>query len=499
MSENLHNIDDLFKRAINEHEDIPSQKVWDAIDKNLDKKKVVSISRKYNKLKWAAAILLLFSTGMAMYVWQTRMKNKELVKQNNINKATKSSKETINNNDKNATLPVTKTQPATNNQLQDDTQAENSATEKDKPTSPSLQKNTVPVTRMQKQDMAVTQTKDPVKEHQKDNTEKVLQSSGPIHADNNIVKEEDHTEPVVSTAKMNEKVPMITASQRWYGLQQVPTSNPFTYNSGMVNAPVTTAKNDNNNNTAAKIRRVRSASNAGLSATIFFSPEFVASDVKDDHPRFREDDRHEIKNNERVRAATNYGVLINYNPGKQFTLQSGISLFSSVTDINTKTIYARPDNNGNVNFRLSCSAGSAYVPLKSGATPAQGDSTRILSAKNTLQYVSVPLAIQYKLGKGKLSLITGVGIAANFLSKGKVETVIATSGGNESSISNIEGLKSNYLNGQVSLGAQYDLNKKIALTVTPTARMALSSINKDAAVKTKLNSFGLKAGITIKL
>jgi hypothetical protein len=73
MSENLHNIDDLFKKAIDDHLDTPSQKVWDAIDKNLDKKKVVSISRKYNKLKWAAAILLLFSTGMAMYVWLNKI------------------------------------------------------------------------------------------------------------------------------------------------------------------------------------------------------------------------------------------------------------------------------------------------------------------------------------------------------------------------------------------------------------------------------------------
>lgn len=101
MSENLHNIDDLFKKAIDQHEDTPSLKVWDAIDKNLDKKKVVSISRKYNKLKWAAAVLLLFSFGMAMFTWQTRMKNKELVKQNNINKAPKTNKEVINNDEKN--------------------------------------------------------------------------------------------------------------------------------------------------------------------------------------------------------------------------------------------------------------------------------------------------------------------------------------------------------------------------------------------------------------
>ena len=82
MSEDLHNIDDLFRKALEENQQLPSQSVWDNIDKALDKKKVVSISKKYNKLKWAAAVLLLFSLGMAMYTLHIRKQNRELVKQN---------------------------------------------------------------------------------------------------------------------------------------------------------------------------------------------------------------------------------------------------------------------------------------------------------------------------------------------------------------------------------------------------------------------------------
>jgi len=46
--------------------------------------------------------------------------------------------------------------------------------------------------------------------------------------------------------------------------------------------------------------------------------------------------------------------------------------------------------------------------VKSGTNPAQGDSTKILSAKNTLHYVSIPLAVKYIIGKGKFNLIPGV-------------------------------------------------------------------------------------------
>src|ERR1700690_1064961 len=82
MNEDLHNIDDLFRKALEENQELPTDSVWDNIDKTLDKKKVVSISKKYNKLKWAAGVLLLFSIGMAMYTLHIRKQNRELVKQN---------------------------------------------------------------------------------------------------------------------------------------------------------------------------------------------------------------------------------------------------------------------------------------------------------------------------------------------------------------------------------------------------------------------------------
>ena len=78
MSENLPDIDDLFRKAADAHDEMPSANVWANIDKQLDKKKVVWISKKYNKLKWAVAALLIFSVGMAMYTWNTRIKSRPL-------------------------------------------------------------------------------------------------------------------------------------------------------------------------------------------------------------------------------------------------------------------------------------------------------------------------------------------------------------------------------------------------------------------------------------
>ena len=549
MSENLHNIDDLFKKAIDEHVDTPSQNVWDAIDKNLDKKKVVSISRKYNKLKWAAAILLLFSTGMAMYVWQTRMKNKELVKQNNINKASKSIKENNNLDEKNSTSDSNEKIITPEKKIESQNEKQINSTQSQTVTNSDTQINssqTQPVTNIDKQpdqsqakaiantDKQKTQQANSVQQNianPQREKDKLLNSSQQNITREKVEKEQmtnknekklEHFDnskqqknsEVITQGEVKTKAPENTIStpekyivdapiiftQRPHmnGLQEIQSSNTFSFQPPIIATDKTVAL-ENNKRTSSKKIASRSSNISPFSATLFFSPEFVSSDVEDDHPRFREDDRNEIKNHEKIRSSTSYGVLLDYTVGSNWRLQSGASVSTRVTDINTKTIYARPDNYGNVNYRLSCSAGSVYVPLKSGAIPTQGDSTKILSAKNTLQYVSIPLVVKYTIGKGKFNLVPGVGISANILSEGKIETVIATTGGNESSsTSKIDGLKSNYFSGQISLGGEYLISKKVALNFTPTARLALSSINKDAAVKTKFNSLGLSAGITLK-
>lgn len=500
MSKPLPNIDDLFKMAIDKHEDAPSQKVWEAIDKNLDKKKVVSISRKYNKLKWAAAAILLFSFGMAMYTWHTQLKNKELVKQNNINREVRTNKkfkdpaktaenknvpgniDTITNNNQSITLSETK--PITNTESDKKTIAENKNIDNSLAKDPNS-------------DFLFPKSQELQKQGKNESTKPQQTSNGIFNFENENTK--DVKEKNNSSEKNVQQVPLIVNSIPFLNdLFKIEKANPFLYKPDdlLNNKKIETEKNQN---PISKISASKATKNSLFSATVFFSPEFVASDVKDDHPRFREDDRHEIKNNEKVNSSNSYGVLFDRSLGKKLSVETGASIFTRITDINTKTVFARPDDRGDVNFRLNCSAGAAFIPLKSGVNPTQGDSAKILSAKNTLQYISIPLAIKYKLGKGKLTFNPGVGISANILSKSKVETVLATAGGNESNTSNnIEGLKSHYFNGQISLGAEYLLSNKIGINFSPAAKIALSSINKDAPVKTKLNAFALAAGIVFK-
>ena len=84
MNKNLHDIDKLFKSALEQHEDIPSPGVWDAIDNKLDKNKVVDINKKYNQLKKIAILLFLLLSGVVFYEYNSHKSNKDIARKNPV-------------------------------------------------------------------------------------------------------------------------------------------------------------------------------------------------------------------------------------------------------------------------------------------------------------------------------------------------------------------------------------------------------------------------------
>lgn len=558
MSEDLHNIDKLFKQAIDQHEEEPSPQVWDAIDKNLDKKNVVSILKRYNKLKWVAAALLLFSFGMAMYTLEMRRKDKETVKKNatekpfiNNKESGKTKGEENNNNispektdtttnnttvkdedkalknfkdNKNVTDNIQKEKslqaaPVTNNnEKKKSTSSVRSTVDKTSQGEPGINKKPSIISDKSEENLAGKNNN--VKEPATKNNDKTLVTNQNNSAEDLFNKQKEslagkENNLKESTVKNNNKISIangqnkssenISANKPKDNIaENVPSKEKKSEPSATQPAKPETETTDKINTahqskkSRDKNSKIKADRKSPFTGTLFFSPDFISMNVTSDRPRFREDDRDEIKKNEKIKTSSSYGILIDYALNKKITVGTGASVSTRISEINNKTVYARPDDRGNVNYRISCSTGPAYIPSKPGNTPAQGDSTKALSGKTTLQYINIPVVIKYNFTKGKISLTPGVGISANFLSKGKVETTLSTASGNEATTTDIEGLRSNYFSGSVSIGAEYMLGKKVGLNFTPTARFALSPINKNAPVKTKINSFGLAAGISIR-
>lgn len=519
MNEDIHNMDDLFKKAINDHEEMPSNNVWEQIDKNLDKKKVIFISQKYNKLKWVAAALLMFSAGLAMYTWHTKIKNKELVKQNTVNsKKENNFKNNKNNNtiaeknllNKTKEKKRIKDTSALNNQALNINENKNK-----KKLEESKKTNTIFPFSAVKNSKDVAETEKNFKENKekfKQSFEQQLvksdKSAAEKKAGKTLISANDKSLSPITEQKNALENNLYKSKERprkeAVAVTELPKHKFYIgpENASLPKLPATSKQNNKiaiqeKPIIAIKTNKSKISKNSLFSVTLFYSPDFVSSKMDNEHHNFREEERNEIKNKEDIRNTYSAGVLVDYNAGKKISIQSGLSFSSIATHIQPKTIYARSDEHGNINYRFNCSAGYSYVSLPSGTRPSsEGDSISALSSKNILNYIILPLTVKYKVSKGKFSLSPGLGIALNFLEKGTIEAVI---GSEKTNINRIEGISKMYLNSAISAAINYDLNKHIALNLTPAARFALTSINKDAPFKTYLNTYGLAAGLTIKL
>ena len=521
MNEDLHNLDDLFKKALDSHGEMPSDSVWDNIDNSLDKKRVLFISRKYKKLKWIAASLFIFSTGLAMYTWQTKLKNKELAKtigkvksnkqQGDLKELRAEGKEAVLNHaskDPRAedTLPLNQgTDTSTTNFNRTFGQSgRRSVTEDRKPTSLTADKAAT--------DMAV-------REGETKTSEETIQQKEEQYVKNEQAPQENRTFGKPASSNMfdlNRKqkntsptnLNATIASAEGLSYKKIEAKTELLKPGFEIEVPnvllqraLPTLQINNKvvEKAASKTARTKSTSTKGVVLTLFYSPEFVSTKVNNEPYPFREDDRHEMKKKEKIKNAYATGVLLDVKTGKNFTVETGFTFSSMTTQIGAKQIYARPDDRGNISFRFNCSAGYSYIPNKTGTNITVGDSIPAFSSKNTLQYIAVPVVVKYDITKGRFSLQPGVGIGLNILTKGKIETIVPGLSGPENAMNTIQGLKKTYMNGALSLGVRYHLNQTLALSFTPAAKFALTSINKDAPYQTDLNSIGLAAGLTIRL
>ena len=529
MSEDLRNMDDLFRKALEENQELPSGTVWDNIDKTLDKKKVVSISKKYNKLKWAAAALLLFSLGMAMYTLHITQQNKQLVQQNRAvrNIGNEKIKNLSSSKDSSNASAINQTPPQLRDKLENQKKNNDSAIKNNNVEATANsgvvnktgndQQNAI--NNHQKIEQPKTKTDDVALNNQihprlrnaagfKMKVKKEI-SDSPDNITNNDTRNlfNDKNKSNLSGAKTNSDIIATNKQKNIETSELTPEIK--------TDLPLSTQKQDiqidkisqqrlialnNRKLSSAKRSKINSSVRSLFSITGFFSPDIVSTSLKDDHPRFREEESNEIVKNEQIKFSSTVGLLLDYNIGKKWKLESGLTYSSRKTVIHPKTIYARPDDDGNINYRFNCSAGYSYVTVNSSPSPAFGDSISALTSTNNLQYIGVPFNTNYIFSTGRFTLLPAAGISFNFLTKGQIETTIASATGSKNSSSNkVQGLKSMYMNGMAGIGLQYSLGKTISLSFEPAYRFAISSINKDASIKTDLNSLGLSTGLVFKL
>lgn len=541
MSENLHDIDKLFRDSLEGHEEMPSDKVWDALDNNLDKNNVIHIRRKYNNLKRIAIALLLLLLGTIVYEIQSKKTGQQEVVSNGgsnnneqhnntsiVKEQSNSSDKTSTNKNGNSSASASSTSDSrTVNSAGKDSGSdkENTTTQNAAATTPAQnqsQKAGEKTTTVSGKDRLKVNIKAPASEEDNDianentvtpqgNKFYAKKSSG--HKTNvrikNAVATEDGDENTASEntnlKKGNDQKLNSASANELRALQsdaiktiperlQVTTVNTINANRISPDAAMT--------NTIAKKSNSKNYTGFHFNVMPFYAPQYSFNRLEDDRrdpgPQPR-NGREQIKEQEPNEKSAFAGVMIEIPVSKKWGLQTGITVLNKSISIEPKKIFAKLDNDGKVKYRFDCSSGYTYISPKVGTSPVVGDSVIAAGSTNTLQYIGIPLAINYTFSIGKFSVIPTLGTTLNFLSKQKIETeLVQGTSAEKQTISNIQGLKKTYANFFTGVALEYNISKKIAVDIMPVGNFALSSINKDAAVKSYPNSFGISGGIKIK-
>ncbi len=500
MDENLHNIEDLFKGALEDDEEMPPRKVWKDIEHKLDKDNVISITRKYENLKKVAFLLLFLLTGLTIYELDKSKTGNEVIKRNKGSL----DKRTVDE-DKRSNTPANKNNIVFEDAI--DTNdvdrgshniKDNSEFNKNVASNQFKKQTTNSLNRKSKKDII-------------DNEKTINRVIADIKLQQEL-KYKSLTDDM-KKRRLSKDEQKLTDNLERQGSNQ-PHFNSLSIE--RINKPATIFLDTNKLSQSLSVNKIVPVSDtkklsskkietkdikpSRFSVGAFFSPDIAYYHLQDDNTGNQQDNAVETEESERHEFASTAGVFINYNVNRNWSFQSGLTYSNINITVEPKTIYAQTDNSGNIKYRLNTSSGYAYLLPSFSSNPNVGDSIYTAASTHTLRYIDIPVAAKYNIEKGKLIFNVKAGVTANFLTKGRIETEVKKGADHETEvIENLQGLKKFYLSGLASAGVDYMLNKKAALTFEPTWRFALNAINKGAPVKSYPRSFGLAVGVRMGL
>ena len=477
MDKNLRDIENLFKSALDDNEAMPSAKVWEAVDSRLYKDNIIKIEKKYKSAKQLLLLLLLLLCGLSLYELNDHFSKNSLAEKNN-NPGKEITKDLTNTSSKNQTgNPVSTFEKA--GALPSGQSAETTTGGFYNPSEADAAKD-------------IFSFNKPATVTGKSVT-KIKISNGEAVSDEQAVNAKNNEETFIQQAALQ---PLSATTFENHALQKADSVDLKNKIRALEPDKKYVAVDINND---PKKPMVKNKKSSRFSITGFFSPDIASYSLNNDNTGNQPDNATKIKKTERHEFSSTLGVLVDYELNKHWALQSGVTFSNTNIAINPKTIYAQSDNNGAVKYRLNFSSGYGYLVPTFQPNPTAGDSINITATTHKLRYIGIPVAVKYRIVKGKFTIEAMAGISTNFLTMGKLETEIQKGSNNEIDILNkIEGLKPVYFSGLAGVGVTYKLSDKLSFVLMPTARFALTPINKNAITKTFPNSVGLSAGIKIK-
>jgi hypothetical protein len=462
MNKDLHDIDELFRSALEDHAEMPSASVKENLATALDKKAAEEYKRRFILWKRAALLLLLLLAGFVLYEsgWIKKQSGHTIAKKSTpaIDNISGDKMETINHNEINP----------------DNTNAESVVADQ-----PSVQNNNVAIS-----------SKNKIKDKQVSlftRDQKSLFSAITSKPVNKTNTPEDY-EMFIQANK--HRIESSDKQESKYSLMDLLFKKIFRLPSVAVsNSPL--KPNVDKNAAKKKINSFKPF----WTITPFVSYEQSGYKLNSDDPL----EANVIRHREVNEPSFSGGLLIARQFTRHWSLQSGLAYTRTQIGISPQKMYALQLPGGDIAYKFITSSGYAYIKLKNGQAPAIGDSITTSDAKHILKQTSIPLTLKYKLEKNKFSVSPSAGLEANFINSAKVEVGIDLASNREIvSVNKMEGIKTFYLSAVAGMEASYQVNKKMSVNVQPVFHYAISPVTKNNVVETFPRSFGIRAGVTIR-
>ena len=515
MDKNLHDIENLFRKELEDNEETPSPNTWDRIDKILDKDKIISIDKKYASLKKIVFLLMFFLIGLSIYVWNIRQNNSPEKKNSTaLNNEVKAKNNKNNLPDGFDKIDLKK--PVDTLSKKDDKNQNSIADILPANTDENILK---PLNKKPEKTISSDTTENisifPISKSRK-KSEKTIPD-----VTNNNIKSSIAKQRKTEKNKWSIKTPALIKTEHDVAVKHINIDSNKTLISVMqLNSfPETKIKNSTTDLIETKkllqatvlskpALKINSSKNIYQKQTVksqfyitgFFSPEIPFFRIRDNQSGNQSGNTMDAENSETGTFSYTVGALIEYKTSRNWSWQSGLTLSTTNMDIDPGIVYAKADNAGTVKYQINTSSGYGYILPSFSNNPNVGDSIFAMSTTNTLQYLGIPLSVKYSINKGKFTFNAMTGISPNFLTQGKITTEVEKGNDNEMETAvKIIGLKKFYLSGMAGVGLDYNFYKNLSADFSPTFRFALNPINRGIPVKSFPNSFGFSMGLKLKL
>lgn len=502
MNKDLHDIDDLFRSALEENEETPSASVKESLLAHLDKKDAESYKKRFIGWKRAAILLLFLLAGFVLYESAIVRTGAGHSTKKIITKKTDTStppKESINDQDA-VNTNTDKLIPGNEGVVtKENTTNKPGADEAKKFTQPKQKENSDlsidPVTVEKKQPdnkLAVQKNKQFTRQIKSLPANKktipdpskpdIIVNAATIRSRENLTKEKRNFIPLVETIKLIKIDDRLVA-----GLQ-----DPIAAGLKIPASIDSLLKND-------------AAKKPDQKRIHHFKPYWTITGLATyDRVNYKLDSDQpnaitSIQHREVHEPSFSVGILATRQLKEKWGVQTGLIYSNTAIGISPQKIYALQDPAGDIAYKYITSSGYVYIKPGFGSPPAFGDSLTTTEATHSLHSISVPLIIKYTVGKNRFLFLPGAGLEANFITRAKLETEIEDAANRETVfINKLDGTKSFYWSFMADAELRYNVNNKLSFSLRPVFRYAISPITENNVVETFPYSFGTSLGITIK-